>query len=250
MLKDSKKRTIVIGDVHGCIDELLMLSSSLSFDKKKDRVIFAGDLVDRGPDSGAVVNFVRDNDFECVVGNHDDKHIRYYKHSNLERQNSKYKNPIFLSEDKKRSYDQLTVGDLEWLSSLPKKIYIEKYNLLIIHAGVMPFGDPLQQSGNVYMFCRFLNEQTHKMMPLSSDYKQPKNSIFWADVYNGDVNIAYGHNVNNYIHPHIVENKKGYKTWGLDTGCVFGGHLSALILEDGKQPFTHTIKALKKYYKK
>ena len=81
------KRIIIFGDIHGCIDELNESLDSLKFDPSKDRLIFTGDLVDRGPDSGAVVRFVRLGGYECVCGNHDDKHIRYFKHAKMKREN-------------------------------------------------------------------------------------------------------------------------------------------------------------------
>ena len=88
------------------------------------------------------------------------------------------------------------------------------------------------------------------MMPLTSEFKQPENSVLWADVYDGDVNIVYGHNVYDLITPHVTVNEKGYKTWGLDTGCVFGGHLTCLVIDGDKEPTLHQVKAEKNYFKK
>lgn len=243
-------RLILIGDVHGCIDELKKLLFLCNFNKSKDRLIFAGDLVDRGPDSGAVVRFVRDNNFECVCGNHDDKHVRYFKHQKIKNKNNQYKNPINLSYDKRKAYYQLSNDDLEWMSKLPKKIYIEKYNILVIHAGVIPNTNPLNNQDDCYMYCRYINKQTYKMMPLKPDLKKPEGSILWADVYNGDVNIVYGHNVHDLTKPYVTTNEKGYKTWGIDTGCVFGGHLTCLVFEENKEPRFYQVKAKKNYFKK
>lgn len=245
-----KDRIIIVGDVHGCYDELQLLLSNLKFDKTKDRLIFAGDLPDRGPKTGEVVRFVRNGGYECVCGNHDDKHIRNHKHEKLARENPKYKNPIHMSEDKRIAHSQMSDEDLEWMTALPKKIYIEEYNLLVVHAGVLPHRDPLHQQNDVYMYCRYIHEKTHKMLSLSNDFRQPKDSILWADVYDGDINIVYGHNVHDLVTPHVTENEKGYKTWGLDTGCVFGGHLSCLVVEENKQPYVAQVKAAKNYFKK
>lgn len=249
-LLNDRERTIIIGDVHGCIDELKLLLSSLEFNKQKDRLIFAGDLVDRGPDSGAVVRFIRLGGYECVCGNHDDKQIRYHEHFKIKNKNPQYKIPVRLSDDKKRTREQLSEEDLEWMAKLPKKIYIEKYNLLVVHAGVMPYMNPLHQPDEFYMYCRYIDKNTYKMMHLTSNFKQPPGSVLWANVYNGEVNIVYGHNVYDLSKPHIRTNKKGYKTWGLDTGCVFGGHLTAIVFKDNEEPTIHQIKAAKVYYKK
>lgn len=248
-LNKNYDRIIIFGDVHGCLDELKMSLDLLKYDPENDRVIFVGDLVDRGPNSGGVVQFVRKNNFECVCGNHDDKHIRYYKHSIRKKHNNQYKNPINLSEDKKRTHSQLSDVDLEWLSQLPKSIFIEKYNLLIIHAGVLPYSDPLNQNNDVYMYCRYLEKNTNKMLKLTHTHLKPNNSNLWADVYNGNVNIAYGHNVHSLTDPYLTINKHGYKTFGLDTGCVFGGKLTSFVIENDDYYF-HQINAKTNYYKK
>lgn len=56
---ESKLRTIIVGDIHGCIDELNELIKTISYDKKTDRLILLGDLIDRGPDSVGVVQRAR-----------------------------------------------------------------------------------------------------------------------------------------------------------------------------------------------
>ena len=58
----------IIGDVHGCLETLKALVSKLPKDAE---IIFVGDLIDRGPDSRGVINFVRDNGYDCVQGNHE-----------------------------------------------------------------------------------------------------------------------------------------------------------------------------------
>jgi Predicted phosphohydrolases len=63
----------VIGDVQGCYDELISLCKKIKFNKKKDKLIFAGDLVNRGPKSLEVINFCLENrkSIKAVLGNHD-----------------------------------------------------------------------------------------------------------------------------------------------------------------------------------
>ena len=63
----------VIGDVQGCYDELMLLCKKIKFNPKKDKLIFAGDLVNRGPKSLEVLNFCLENkkSIKAVLGNHD-----------------------------------------------------------------------------------------------------------------------------------------------------------------------------------
>lgn len=68
--KDTK--IIIVGDVHGCLDELKLLLVKCQFQKKVDKLVFVGDLVNKGPYSAEVVKFVRDIGASCVRGNHDD----------------------------------------------------------------------------------------------------------------------------------------------------------------------------------
>jgi bis(5'-nucleosyl)-tetraphosphatase (symmetrical) len=62
-----------IGDVHGCYDELQELLKLVSFDSKKDELIFTGDILGRGPKPLQVIQFIRQlgNKAHCVLGNHD-----------------------------------------------------------------------------------------------------------------------------------------------------------------------------------
>ena len=69
-------KTYIIGDVHGMFDILLALLNKLPTNAK---VVFAGDLIDRGSKSAEVVKFVRDNNFAGVLGNHEDTFIKFFK---------------------------------------------------------------------------------------------------------------------------------------------------------------------------
>jgi bis(5'-nucleosyl)-tetraphosphatase (symmetrical) len=74
-------RVIIIGDVHGCLEELTLLLDQCSFEEENDTLIFVGDLVNKGPSSVGVVRFVHDLALRgvaySVVGNHDEKLLEY-----------------------------------------------------------------------------------------------------------------------------------------------------------------------------
>jgi Calcineurin-like phosphoesterase len=73
----SKSRLIIVGDVHGCLDELKSLLHLCSYCEENDKLIFVGDLVNKGPSSAGVVKFVRSIGAQCVRGNHDDSALHH-----------------------------------------------------------------------------------------------------------------------------------------------------------------------------
>lgn len=77
-MQQDNRRVIVIPDIHGEFDMLMELLEKLEFDKESDLLIFLGDLIDRGPKSLEVVKFVVENDFPCVLGNHEQLWVDSY----------------------------------------------------------------------------------------------------------------------------------------------------------------------------
>ena len=73
--EEVRSRLIVVGDVHGCFDELRILLEKCAYSSVQDSLIFVGDLVNKGPSSAAVVKFARSIGAYCVRGNHDDAAI-------------------------------------------------------------------------------------------------------------------------------------------------------------------------------
>lgn len=73
-------RTIVLGDIHGCLDEFRELVQRLDV-QSSDHVLLAGDLMDRGPDPVGCVQFARESRFLSVLGNHEERHLRWRRHN-------------------------------------------------------------------------------------------------------------------------------------------------------------------------
>lgn len=227
-------RTIVVGDVHGCLTELRTLVEKVGYRKDIDRLIVAGDIVDRGPDSAGCIRYLMDISAESVMGNHDNKLLRRWNHIDRARNNPKYINPMRPSEDQERTISQL--GELErgWLASLPYHIFLPEYNTVVCHAGMTP-GIPLErQKAETLMMLRFIDDDSGKMVGMvMPGYKQPENSHYWAERWNGDHDVIFGHNVVSFDDIAIWRNDGG-RAIGIDTGCVFGGRLTALVLnKDG-----------------
>lgn len=78
-------KAFVIGDVHGCLEELKELVKKLDFNPESDLLIFVGDLVNKGPYSAEVVRYVREMNGLCVTGNHDETMLEKV----IDRQNGK-----------------------------------------------------------------------------------------------------------------------------------------------------------------
>lgn len=245
-----QERTIFIGDVHGCIDELQELVRKVGFDHTRDRIIMVGDLVDRGPDSAGVVRFVRNQGFDCVAGNHDNKLGRFFKHEQkVKLSKKKYKNPMRLRDDKRAAYDALTTDELRWLVDLPNFIYLGESNTLVVHAGVQPGREPLGQPGNVYRHIRYVNEQTYDLEKLdTTTFAQPKGSKLWGELYNGSLTVVHGHHVGNLTTPQVHTNSNGGRVIGIDTGCCFGGKLTAWIFNTDGSDDCVQVDAKKVHY--
>jgi bis(5'-nucleosyl)-tetraphosphatase (symmetrical) len=234
-------RTIVIGDVHGCLNELIGLVNKVGFTPGgSDRCIVVGDLVDRGPYSVDTVKWCKAHNIEVVIGNHDDKYVRYHEHELKKQDNPNYKNPMNFGFDKLGIYSGLVeTGLIPWLAQLPSWIFLEEYNTYVVHAGLLP--DNLSKlefhPRKAHLYSRFFHEHTNKMLSLNSDHKQPNNSVHWTDLYNGNENIVYGHHTFSLDDPKIVTHQSNARTFGIDTGCCFGGNLTALILEGNSKDF-------------
>ena len=246
------KRTIVVGDVHGCLPELKMLLDKVNFQQDEDRLILAGDLVDRGPDSVGVVRYAMAIGAEAVAGNHDDKLLRRRKHVMRAQRDKNYKIPMRPDQEQEGIIAALTQREGEWLAGLPTYIELPDFNALVLHAGVVPGKHVSYQSREVLTMMRYMDKDDYRMMRLEMPgFRQPKDSVFWAELYDGDVDIIFGHNVVGREDPQIWENALGAKCYGIDTGCCFGGRLTACILRP-EDPFAREImqvQALAEYKK-
>lgn len=135
-MSDRCSRRIIIGDVHGHYDGLMLLFDAIA-PGADDAIYFLGDLIDRGPKSSHVVSFVRENNYACVMGNHEQMAIdafpdqeisppalQAWLHSGGRATLASYEDPVLIMEH------------LEWFQSLPT--YIDLGDLWLVHAGVDP----------------------------------------------------------------------------------------------------------------
>lgn len=251
------KRTIIIGDVHGCLAELLELIELLHL-TQDDRVVFLGDLVDRGPDSVGVVRLVRQEGWECLMGNHEEKHIRWRRHELTRRKTGK-KNPILhFDETMARHNLALTDDDVAWMASLPLSIHLGG-TWRAVHAGLEPCKTYEEQKDcQSVLRTRFIEEDGTAYTPKDGDAPDPTDKWFWSQRWRGPESIVYGHHIHKFLGPQIGmyfvnrfdtdQISKPVHCVGIDTGCYAGGRLTAMILqEDGRYYFEH-VDAISVHY--
>jgi hypothetical protein len=205
-------RTIIVGDLHGCRDELEDLLALIGFGSS-DRLVSVGDLVVRGPNPAGTVDLIRKLSGRAVRGNHEDRLLRH-------RQMPRHLAPPLgsLQREVVRAFKQ---HHWEFLASLPLWLDLPEHNLRVVHAGVDPRFPIDRQSPRVLMYCRSLDA-----------YGTPTerhSQTLWGEVYAGPPHLVFGHNAKDFpqIHTHAT---------GIDTGCVYGGRLTAMVLRKDEQP--------------
>lgn len=257
---NDQRETCIIGDVHGMFDTLQELLSTINFDPKKIRLIFLGDLVDRGEKSAECVQLVRSlcekGEAECVLANHEAKHIRYRGHE-IKKALTGKNNPMKpMSPIDLEAHNKLSDEDIAWMRKLPLTIHI-KDNFYAIHAGLEPAYTFDKQHPDQIIRCRYVSDGNYttsngkvigrgKSVPLAADMKQQANTVYWTDLWDGPESIIFGHSVNSLHTPLVVNRPNGVKCIGIDLGAVFGGHLCGYFLE--RNEFVK-VKAKRAYHK-
>lgn len=157
MLEDSS-RHIVIGDVHGHYEGLQQLFALLDL-QEQDTVYFLGDLIDRGPASAQVVEFVRTQGYLCLCGNHEQM-MQFAFQSDADD----FAMQAWLSSgghstlDSYRGREHQIEVDLAWMANLPT--HLDLGDFWLVHAGVHPRLSLDQQSAQ--QFC-WIRQEFHQM---------------------------------------------------------------------------------------
>lgn len=235
ILKD-KSRDIIISDIHGCIDEFNELLKALVYNKKKDRVILLGDLIDRGNDSVAVVKKARELGLESVRGNHEHKFLKWFRSSGS-RLDVYGRHP---------HYSKFSDADITYMSNMP--FFIKLEDTIIVHAGLKPNLSLENQSKDDMMYLRYtdLNKKFISVKKVLTQGVEASGAHFWTEFWAGPESIVYGHNVHSLTEPLVEEVSPNVFCYGLDTGCCFGGRLTAMILETKE---IIQVQAKQTYYK-
>ncbi|HEY1647986.1 MAG TPA: polynucleotide kinase-phosphatase [Terracidiphilus sp.] len=216
----------IVGDVHGCFDELVELLGQLGYtiNQQDDRytasspdgrkLVFVGDLVDRGPGTVQVLrlvsHLVQSGQAFCVPGNHDMKLVRALRGRDVKRTYGLAETMEQLGQES----EAFRVEVAKFLDDLVSHLVFDDGKLVVAHAGLKESMHG-RGSGAVREFALF-GETTGE----TDDFGLPVR-YNWAADYRGKALVVYGHTP--VPEPLFLNN-----TVNIDTGCVFGGGLTAL----------------------
>jgi hypothetical protein len=201
-------RTVIVGDLHGCAAELEDLLEAVGFEQPSDRLVLVGDVVARGPDSHRAMDLVRLLDATWVRGNHEQKLIAAHRRGKS------------LGPDHRRLAREFSKEDWALIESTPLWLDLPDHGLRVVHAGVVPgvqFGKTPQEA--------LLRIRTAPKWGHWS--RATEGGPLWGSRYAGPPHVVFGHNAR-------TEPQLWPWATGIDTGCVYGGRLTALVLAAGE----------------
>lgn len=206
-------RTIFIGDIHGCRDELDALLDRVGYGDG-DRVVAVGDMVVRGPEPRRTLALLRALRAQAVRGNHEERLLRWYdtRHTS---------SPAPIGEMTRRTARALSKSDFAMLKALPLWLDFPSHALRVVHAGVAPGVRIEDQDPHVLMNIRCVDK--------SGAPHTKRGEALWGAIYEGPPHLVFGH---------YARGEPQVHRWatGLDTGCVYGGRLTAMVLAEGQAP--------------
>lgn len=241
--KDEHGPFDIIGDLHGCYDELVELLAKLGYEKTAAetykhpaarKAVFVGDLVDRGPKIPETLVLVKRmvdaGDALCVPGNHDIKFMRAVWGKEVQITHGLGDSLKQFAEADK-TWHGLSRIAAEFINKMISHYVLDDGKLVVAHAGMK---EEMQGrgSGKVRDFALY-GETTGEM----DEYGLPVRSN-WAGEYRGKAMVVYGHTP-------VAEPEWLNRTINIDTGCVYGGRLTALRYPERELV---TVPAQRTYY--
>ena len=219
------KRTIIMGDIHGCYDELINLLNKVNYDSNNDLLISVGDLIAKGPKSLEVLNFfINNKNTLCVMGNHEYAVVRWLFFAESNESNKSIPIGLKPGSEHEKMAKMLNSEQIKYLYNLPHILQIStkfdidekktKNNLIIVHAGINPLIDISQNNSYDVMYVRNIHNS------LATEYIS--NGTNWTELWKGEETIIFGHDAIRGIQ---IKNN----SIGLDSACVYGKQLSCII---------------------
>jgi diadenosine tetraphosphatase ApaH/serine/threonine PP2A family protein phosphatase len=240
------EEVLIIGDVHGCFEELQELIGQAGFSDKLQQVILVGDLVNKGPYSSWVVQWARTNNIKCVMGNHD--HQILVNALTMGRISPEPDKPPFEGVNKPSDPSspswttmyELSNEDLEFLRTLPLYLEFPDLDLIVTHAGLAPDVELKEQKPEHTMLMRDVvlpfnivleetpsDEQLKELVGTERSEHKDLKCVPWIETWNGGktgkTTVVFGHDAMRRLQLRIDE-----LAYGLDTGCCYGGFLTGI----------------------
>lgn len=202
------RQTLVIGDVHGCAHELEDLLDVCAY-AQGDDVVMVGDVVAKGPLSRDVLALMRKLGARSVRGNHDHAVLRW--RAPVESGTAGDNGPIHL-----RLARELSADDWSLLDAMPMQLRLPEFDAVVVHAGVVPGVALADQEPDLLMNLRTIRAD-------GRGSRRAEDGIVWGELWQGPELVLFGHHAMRGLqrHEHAI---------GLDTGCVYGGRLTAYVL--------------------
>lgn len=228
------KRTLVVSDIHGCVDEFKQLLAKVEFNEQEDQLVLLGDYVDRGPNSRETVEYVmelvRDKGAIALKGNHDQRFVdvlgevdsltemKFFEHGGIQTFKS-FCGPENLDLKQSKARIMSTCSDhVAFLNSLP--LYHEDEGHIYVHAGLNPtYADWKTQPERDFMWIRapFVQQRTVVKKMVVFGHTPAKDIHGKADVW--------------FDHDKI----------GIDGGCAYGFQINCLEIKGKNQYKTYSV---------
>lgn len=200
-------RLIAVGDIHGCHAELAELLGLLALGRD-DRLILLGDLVNRGPDSRKVIALARQHRAVSLLGNHEARLLKYRRTGDGD----------ILKNGDLETAQALGADDWAYLEAMRLTFEEPEIETVFVHGGFLPNEPWQEQRADVVTRIQVIDRKGRP-----AKRTDEPDAPLWADLWQGPPFVVYGHTPRPEIHQN---------TWSvcIDTGCVYGGHLTAFEL--------------------
>lgn len=230
---DSFEEVFVIGDIHGCYDELVTLLKNADVQKNSTLKLFVGDLVNKGPKNQEVLDLLRtSSSMLSVRGNHDEIVLKEY---------ISHKDGGYTLKPQNLWIKDLSSENIEYLKELPYTISIPSLNTIIVHAGLIPGVQlPDNKSDDMVNMRNIVETDVFWEGGLRGskfDEGEP-----WASLWRGPNHVYFGHDAKRKLQLYPFAT-------GLDTGCVYGNWLTGVFISGPRKGSFVKVKALKVHQK-
>jgi len=207
-------RIIFVGDIHGCVDEFNHLLHEARYNMATDVLVLVGDLVNKGYDSVGVVRRAMQLKAHCVLGNHDAALIARADH--IRDGEIDPTQPPHKDDPMTATAAALPRDCYQFLTTLPHIIKVPQFDIIVTHAGLNP-NLPLENQN--------LWELLHmrRVLPNGRVTDAQNGGDLWATKWKGPETVIFGHDARTGLQQHKY-------AIGLDSGCCYGGTLTAYIM--------------------